>query len=122
MNRDRPEPAFLDRHRCQLGITIVEQPGRLRVEPKGFRMQWVAAWLALVFLVILVVLVSFNLWRENRVVLAIYLSFAAFVYPSMFGILFAISRAELAKGPLLEVDEYSPAGTSGRATGKKWPS
>jgi len=96
---------FHDRHRCQLGVNLVETPGRLRVEPKGFPMQWVAAWLALVFLVILVVLAALTLWREDRMVLLIYIGGAGFIYPGMFGILFAISRAELAKGPLLEVDE-----------------
>jgi hypothetical protein len=105
MNSDRYEPIFFDRHRCQLGITLVETPGRLRVDPKGFPMQWVAAWLALVFLVIFVILVTLTSWRKEPMVFTIFAAGAAFIYPGMFGILYAISRAELAKGPLLEVHE-----------------
>jgi hypothetical protein len=102
---DTPITHFADRHRCQFGVDIIEQPGRLRVEPRVFPMWVVVAWMVFIHLVIIGIIIGFQLWRDNPAFFALFFGTMALEFPTLIGLFFAMNRAELAKGPLLEIQE-----------------
>ncbi len=96
---------FEDRHLCQFGFRMIEQPARLIVTPRSAPLGIIAAILVFVHAVILGIL--FSPWfseAEPRYTLLI-LAVMAFEFPMLLGVFFLLSKREVAKGPLLDVDK-----------------
>jgi hypothetical protein len=96
--------AFDDRHRCQNGFRIVEQPGQLLVEPKAFPVRASAIWMIFVHVIMIILMAPGRVLGVEPEFFPIVLVFMALEFLTFMAILHAFNRSELAKGPLLEVD------------------
>lgn len=100
---------FRDRHRAQFGFRICEQPNYLRVEAKGLPMVAITVWIVLVHAVMIGLMLYFRLREDDPAFFGVFVAVMCFEFPAMLAIFFAMSRSELAKGPLLEVDQKKRA-------------